>query len=84
MTLIMNKILKLSVDDRMQIANQIWQSIPKEKVSPPISEEVKTLLTSRLNKYKENPNFGISLEEYKQRIKSKIEVHRKNRTRRAK
>lgn len=80
----MNKILKLSVDDRMQIANQIWQSIPKEKVSPPISEEVKTLLTSRLNKYKENPNFGISLEESKQRIKSKIEVHRKNRTRRAK
>lgn len=84
MNVTMNEILKLSVSDRLNIANQIWKSLPKEKVSPPISEEVKTLLTSRLNKFKENPNLGISLEESKQRIKSKIEVHRKNRTRRAK
>lgn len=84
MNVTMNEILKLSINDRLDIANQIWKSLPKEKVSPPISEEVKILLTNRLNKYKDNPNLGISLEESKQRNKSKIELHRRTRTRRAK
>jgi putative addiction module component (TIGR02574 family) len=84
MNILMNEILKLNVSERMRIANQIWKSIPKEKVSPPISEEVQVLLTNRLKKFKENPNSGISLEESKNRIKSKIEIHRKNRARRSK
>jgi putative addiction module component (TIGR02574 family) len=69
----MDEILNLTINARMRLANQIWKSIPKDKVSPPISEEVIILLTDRLAKFKGNPNLGISLEESKKRIKSKIE-----------
>lgn len=84
MDILMSEILKLNIRERIQLANQIWKSIPKEKVSPPISEEVQVLLTNRLKKFKENPNLGISLEESKNKVKSKIEIHRKNRARRSK
>jgi putative addiction module component (TIGR02574 family) len=70
---LMDEILNLTINARMRLANQIWKSIPKDKVSPPISEEVIILLTDRLAKFKGNPNLGISLEESKKRIKSKIE-----------
>ncbi len=84
MPVAMNKILKLSISEKISIVDQIWKTIPKEKVSPPISEEVQILLTNRLKKIKENPNQSISLEESKQRTKARLAVHRKNRTRRAK
>jgi putative addiction module component (TIGR02574 family) len=83
MNAIMDEILKLNINARMRLANQIWKSIPKDKVSPPISEEVIFLLTDRLTRFKGNPNLGISLEESKKRVKSKIEIHNKDRARRA-
>ena len=50
MAVAMNKILKLSISEKISIVDQIWKTIPKEKVSPPISEEVQILLTNRLKK----------------------------------
>ncbi len=84
MELLINEIMKLSPKQKLSIIDQIWKSLPKNKVSPPISEEIKSLLKARINQMKSNPNTSISIEESKKRVKQRIEAHSKNRKKRTK
>ena len=65
------EILKLSVAERILIAEQIWDSITAEQESLPITESQKTELDRRLDDYQASPEEGSSWNEIKNKLVSK-------------
>ena len=65
------EILKLSVAERILIAEQIWDSITAEQESLPITEAQKTELDRRLDDYQASPEEGSSWNEIKNKLVSK-------------
>jgi len=61
-----SEILQLSVAERIQIAEDIWDSISPESLE--LSETEKAELDKRLKNYEENPNDGIEWETLKKNI----------------
>ena len=61
-----SEILQLSVAERIQIVEDIWDSITPENLE--LSESQKTELDKRLDNYRENPNDGIEWEILKKNI----------------
>ncbi len=61
-----SEILQLSVAERIQIVEDIWDSITPESLE--LSESQKTELDKRLDNYRENPNAGIEWEILKKSI----------------
>ena len=66
---ILEEILELSVSERIQLAQDIWDSIAMVPESHQLSEDQKAELQKRLKDYRENPNSGISWEDLKSQIK---------------
>jgi putative addiction module component (TIGR02574 family) len=56
------EILQLSVAEKIQIVEDIWDSISE------LSEAEKAKLDKRLESYKQNPNEGIEWEALKKNI----------------
>jgi putative addiction module component (TIGR02574 family) len=65
------EILKLSVAERILIAEQIWDSITAEQEALPITEAQKTELDRRLDDYQASPEEGSSWNEIKNKLVSK-------------
>lgn len=63
-----SEILQLSVAERIQIAEDIWDSISVNPESLEMSEAQKAELDKRLENYKENPDDGIEWETLKKDI----------------
>ena len=63
-----SEILKLRVAERIQIAEDIWDSISANPENLELSESEKSVLDKRLENYKENPNDGIEWETLKKNI----------------
>ena len=61
-----SEILALPVEDRIQLAMSIWDSVAEE--TPHLSEEDKQLLDERLREHNENPNAGDSWEVVRTRL----------------
>ena len=61
-------ILELSVAERIQLVEDIWDSIAAVPESVPLSEEQKIELDRRLEAYHQNPDAGSPWGEVKQRI----------------
>lgn len=66
------EILQLSVAERIQIVEDIWDSISESADALALSESEKFELDKRLENYHENPNEGIQWETLKKNL-SKIE-----------
>lgn len=66
----MEKILELSVDQRILMVEEIWDSIAQEPDSVQITENQKKELDQRLEAYKKNPHLGSSWEEVKSKLLS--------------
>jgi putative addiction module component (TIGR02574 family) len=62
---------KLSVDDRLALVEEIWDSIAADPESVPVTDAQKQDLQARLDAYKENPKAGSPWEEVKARLRSK-------------
>ena len=62
---------QLSIDDRMLLLEEIWDSIAADPAAAPISEEQKADLQARLDAYKDNPKAGSPWEEVEARLRSK-------------
>lgn len=58
-------ILELSVADKIQIVEDIWDSISKNPESLPLSDAEKRRLDERLETYRQIPNEGIEWETLK-------------------
>lgn len=63
-----SEILQLSVAERVQIVEDIWDSISRNPEELPLSETEKLELDNRLESYKENPVEGIEWETLKKNL----------------
>jgi putative addiction module component (TIGR02574 family) len=61
-------ILQLSVAERIQIVEDIWDSISRSPESLPVSEAEKTELDKRLVDYDKNPDEGIEWKTLKKNL----------------
>ena len=61
-----SEILAMPVEDRIQLAMSIWDSVADE--ASQLSEEDKQLLDERLREHRENPNAGDSWEVVRARL----------------
>ncbi len=61
-------ILELSVAEKIQIVEDIWDSISQNPEQLPVSEAEKLELDERLVSYKQNPNEGIEWKTLKKNL----------------
>ncbi len=61
-------INKMSVAERIQLAEDIWDSILTSDENLPITEIQQQELDNRLKQYKQNPDEGLSWETIKERF----------------
>ena len=66
----LEKILELSVAQRILIVEEIWDSILNNPDAVPLTDNQKKELEKRLNSYYENPQAGSPWPEVKERILS--------------
>ena len=62
-------MMSLSVAERIELVEDLWDSIAEVPESVELSEEDKTLLSSRLDAYHKDPGAGSPWSEVKARIK---------------
>ncbi len=62
------EILEMSVDDRLRIVEDIWDSIAADSKDLKISNELRQELDRRLEAYKEDPDAGVSWEDLDNRL----------------
>jgi putative addiction module component (TIGR02574 family) len=69
----MNELLDqastLSVDDRIQLAQAIWESIPEEARTPNLTDDQKAELDSRLAELQADPGIGLTWEQIRAQVK---------------
>lgn len=64
------KIKDLSVEERIVLVEEIWDSIVAEEETPELTEEQKTELDRRLESFRENPDESVTWESVKSRLLS--------------
>lgn len=65
----LSEILQLSIAERIQLAEDIWDSIAAFPEAMPLTEAQKEELDRRLQAHTQNPNEGISWDELKDRLR---------------
>ena len=63
--------LELSIPERIQLVEDIWDTITTEAISVELSEEEKKIIDARLEMYHQNPESGSPWEDVYKRIVSK-------------
>ncbi|MBD2692276.1 addiction module protein [Anabaena catenula] len=61
-------ISELSIAERIQLAEDLWDSILEQQEELPLSPAQQIELDRRLENYKKNPTNGSSWEEVKKRL----------------
>jgi len=64
-------VLELSVAERIQLAEDIWDTIPKASEAPKLTDAQRAELDRRLEAHRKNPEAGLSWEDVKARILSR-------------
>jgi putative addiction module component (TIGR02574 family) len=62
---------RLSIDDRMRLLEEIWDSVADEQPDLPLSDAQKQDLDRRIASCEANPTAGSSWDEVKSRLGSK-------------
>jgi putative addiction module component (TIGR02574 family) len=65
----LSEILQLTVAERIQLAEDIWDSVAAFPEAIPLTDAQKEELDHRLQAYVQNPNEGISWDELKDRLR---------------
>lgn len=61
-------ISELSIAERIQLAEDLWDSIVQQHEEIPLSQAQQQELDRRLENYKQNPTTGSSWEDVKKRL----------------
>jgi putative addiction module component (TIGR02574 family) len=61
-------VLELTIDERIQLVAEIWDSIAEHPESVEVTPEVRALLDERLVAYRKDPDAGSPWSEVKERI----------------
>lgn len=64
-------ILELSVEERIRLVEQVWDSIAAHPESVEVTPEQRAELDRRLKAFEKNPSTGSPWEEVKERILKK-------------
>lgn len=62
------EIANLSNEDKLLLANELWQEVAKNPDNIPVSEEHVRLIEERYSAYLKNPDDVVSWEQIKQRL----------------
>ena len=68
----LSEILQLSVAERIQLVEDIWDSIVQIPEAVPITDEQRAELDRRLESYRANPTEGISWNELKEKLRQRV------------
>lgn len=60
-----SEIKRWSVEDRLDLIEEVWTSIDQEQFVPPLTDELRTLLEQRLADAEANPDDVLTWEEVK-------------------
>ena len=63
---------KLSIAERIQLAEDLWDSIPVERADVPLTEAQKAELDRRLDEIEEDPDAGESWEVVRARLYDRL------------
>jgi putative addiction module component (TIGR02574 family) len=63
------EIIRLSVAERIQLAQDIWDSIAADPAALPLTDAEKQELDRRLESYAQNPDEGLPWEELKEKVR---------------
>ncbi|MCX7109781.1 MAG: addiction module protein [Proteobacteria bacterium] len=69
-TQLLSEAQKLSLDDRIELVEAIWDSMLPEVQTIPLPDSHRTLLDERLTQFKANPEAGSSWEDVKARLEA--------------
>lgn len=64
-------VLALSIPERIQLVEDIWDTIANEPAEIELTEEEKKIIDERLEAYHRNPDLGSPWEDVYKRIVSK-------------
>lgn len=64
-------VLALSIPERIQLVEDIWDTIANEPETIELTEEEKTIIDARLEAYHKNPDLGSPWEDVYKRIVSR-------------
>lgn len=67
----LSEILQLSVAERIQLVEDIWDSIAAAPENVSLTEEHEAELERRLESYQANPNEGISWNDLKNKLRKR-------------
>jgi len=62
------QLQKLSKDEKLQIIEELWDSLDHDTEAWPMSDEEKAILDARLDEHEANPGTSLSLEEFKRQF----------------
>ncbi len=62
------EIFRLTLPERLQLVEDLWDSIAVETETLPLTDAQKAELDRRATEYRQNPNLASTWEEAKQRI----------------
>ncbi|HEX7315993.1 MAG TPA: addiction module protein [Pyrinomonadaceae bacterium] len=65
----LEEILRLSVAERIQLAEDIWDSIAADPAALPLGDAQRRELDRRLASYAQNPDEGLPWEELKEKVR---------------
>ncbi|MCI0387790.1 MAG: addiction module protein [Acidobacteria bacterium] len=65
----LSEILQLSVPERIQLVEDIWDSVAAFPEAVPLTEAQQQELDRRLERYAQNPDDGISWDELKDELR---------------
>lgn len=71
-TINMEEILRLSVDDRIRLVQQIWESIAADNPAPVLSRAERTEIQRRVDAYRRDPSIGIPAEDVFREIEERL------------
>jgi putative addiction module component (TIGR02574 family) len=61
-------ILELSVAERIEIVEDIWNSIAADSEEPAVTDGIREELDGRLKAYEKDPNAGVTWDELSERL----------------
>ena len=62
------RLLELSVEEKLQVMEQLWDSIPEENV--PVPQFHRDILAERIATFQANPNEGQEWEEVRKELEA--------------
>jgi putative addiction module component (TIGR02574 family) len=58
----LSEISRMTVEERIRLAQEIWEGIPPDSAAPDLSDEMKLEIERRLREHEANPNDVIPWE----------------------